>query len=135
MPSNLEIVFSDWLDALRRNDIDRIASRLAPDVVHQGVRPGLSCSGREAVVARLRQRAASPPDVTAVELIAIGDHVVVSVRAATIGVPADEERDEPRGQATLVFTLRDGIIVRMQDHVSREAALVAAGAPPSPIWE
>ena len=135
MPSNLEIVFSDWLDALRRNDVDRIASRLAPDVVHQGVRPELSCSGREAVVARLRRRAESPPDVTAVELIAIGDHVVVSVRAATIGVPADEARDEPRGQATLVFTLRDGIIVRMQDHVSREAALAAAGAPPSPIWE
>ena len=29
VPSNLEIIFIDWLDALRRGDFDRIASRLA----------------------------------------------------------------------------------------------------------
>jgi hypothetical protein len=133
--SNLEIVFSDWLDALRRGDIDRIASRLAPDVVHQGVRAELSCTGRDAVVARLRRRAAAPPAVTALELIEVGDQVVLSVRAPDVGVPAEIERTELRGQATVLFTLRDGLIVRMQDYASREAALGAAGAPAGPIWD
>ena len=135
MASNLEIVFSDWLDALRRGDIDRIESRLAPDVVQQGVRAELCCSGRDVVVARLRGRAAAPPDVTALELIAVGDQVVLSVRAPTVGVPVEVDRTEPRGQANVLFTLRDGLIIRMQDYASREAALSAAGAPAGPVWD
>ena len=37
--SNIEIIFSDWLDAIRRSDMDTLAARLAPDVTHRGVRP------------------------------------------------------------------------------------------------
>ncbi len=135
MPSNLEIVFTDWLDALRRGDIDRIAPRLAPEIVHQGVRPELSCSGRDAVLARLRRRAASAPEVTALELIEAGSQVVLSVRAKRVGVSTEIDGNEPRGQATILFTLRDGLIVRLQDYASREDALAAAGAPTVPIWD
>jgi ketosteroid isomerase-like protein len=134
MPSNLEIVFTDWLDALRRGDIDRMASRLAPDVVHDGVRPEYSCVGRDVVVARLRKRSARPPEVTAVELVEVGEHVVLSVRAATIGVPMELDSDVPRGQATIVFTLHDGVIVSMRDYVSRAAALEAVDQGRVAVW-
>jgi hypothetical protein len=135
MTSNLEIVFSDWLDALRRVDVDLIASRLAPDVVHEGIRPEFSCGGRDVVVERLREQAAHRPQVTALEMIEVGDQVVLSVRAATVGVPMDLDSDEMRGQATIVFTLRDGLIVKMHDFVNREDALAAAGAEPKPVWQ
>jgi ketosteroid isomerase-like protein len=133
MPSNLEIVFTDYLDALRRGDIDRIAARLAPDVVHEGVRPELTCRAGE-VVARLRKQAAHRPEVTALELVEVGEHVVLSLRAATIGVPVDPDSSEPRGQATIVFTVRDGLIVRMRDYPTRAAALEAVGRAPERTW-
>jgi ketosteroid isomerase-like protein len=133
MPSNLEIVFADYLDALRRGDIDRIAARLAQDVVHEGIRPEFTCSGGD-VLARLRKQAAQRPAVTALELVEAGEHVVLSLRAATIGVPMDLDSSEPRGQATIVFTLRDGLIVRMRDYLTRAAALEAVGLPPARTW-
>jgi hypothetical protein len=132
---NLEVIFVDWLDAMRSGDIDRIASRLEPEVVHQGVRPELVCSGRGAVVERLRSRAAQLPDVTAVELVELGEHVVMSVRAATVGVPAAAAAQGHRGQATIVFTFRDGRIARMQDYLTREAALAAAGGSGGDVWQ
>jgi ketosteroid isomerase-like protein len=132
---NLDVIFVDWLDAMRCGDIDRIAARLAPDVVHQGVRPELVCTGREAVVERVRRRAAHLPDVTAVELVEVGEHVVMSVRAADVGVPAGGDGGAPRGQATVVFTLRDGLIVQMRDYLTRDAALEAVDAPRGDVWQ
>jgi ketosteroid isomerase-like protein len=132
---NLEVIFSDWLDALRRGDVDRIAARLDPAVVHQGVRPELVCRGRDAVVERVRRMAQQPPDVTAVELIEVGEHVVLSVRASGVGVPEDPEATGDRGQATIVFTLDDGQIVHMQDYLTREAALAAVDAPLGDVWQ
>ncbi|MDQ1532990.1 MAG: SnoaL-like domain [Actinomycetota bacterium] len=131
---NLEIIFVDWLDAMRRGDVDRMAGRLAPDVVHQGIRPELICPDRKAVIARLRDRAGRRPDVTAIELVEAGDQVVMSVRGEMIGVPADAASDQPRGQATVVFTLREGRIVHMQDYLTREAALNAVDAPHD-VWQ
>jgi ketosteroid isomerase-like protein len=132
---NLEVIFSDWLDALRRGDVDRVAARLDPAVVHQGVRPELVCSGREAVVERVRQMARQQPDVTAVELIEVGEHVVLSVRASGVGVPEDPEDTASRGQANIVFTLHEGRIVHMQDYLTREAALAAVDGPPGDVWQ
>jgi hypothetical protein len=39
-----------------------------------------------------------------------------------------------RGQASIVFTLRDGLITHMQDYLSRGEALAAAGADPT-VWD
>jgi ketosteroid isomerase-like protein len=125
--SNLEIIFSDYLDAIRRGDMDTIAARLAPEVTHRGVRADLVCPDRESVLAALRARSRQLPDVEALELIASGDQVVMSMRAAGIGVPINDD-DAPRGQASIVFTLRDGLITAMQDYTSRSEALAAAGA-------
>jgi ketosteroid isomerase-like protein len=126
-PSNIEIIFTDYLDAIRRGDMDTVAARLAPEVTHRGVRTDLVCPDRESVLANMRARSEVLPAVEALELIAAGDHVVMSVRAAGIGQPLRDE-DAPRGQASIVFTLRDGLITAMQDYTSRAEALAAAGA-------
>lgn len=131
--SNIEIIWADWLDALRRGDLDALAARLAPEVTHLGVRADLICPDRDAVLASARARADALPDVGAIELVAAGDRVVLSVRAPTVGMPLAD--DAPmRGQASIVFTLRDGLITHMQDYVSRREALAAAGAEPA-VWD
>jgi ketosteroid isomerase-like protein len=133
--SNIEIIWADWLDALRRGDIDTLAARLAPEVTHRGVRPDLDCPDRDAVLASAGERARHLPRVDAIELVAAGDHVVLTVRAPTVGVPlsADADQDTPRGLAAIVFTLRDGLITAIQDYATRDEALAAAGAPPD-VW-
>jgi ketosteroid isomerase-like protein len=131
--SNIEIIWSDWLDAIRRGDLEALAARLAPEVTHRGVRADLICPDREAVLRNARARSHELPEVGAVELVAAGDHVVLSVRAPTVGMPLTD--DAPmRGQASIVFTLRDGLITAMQDYASRREALVTAGADPA-VWD
>jgi ketosteroid isomerase-like protein len=127
MKSNIEIIFTDYLDAIRRGDIDTVAARLAPEVTHHGVRADLVCRDRETVLASMRRRSLELPDVEALELVAAGDRVVMSVRAEGIGQPLREE-DPPPGRASIVFTLRDGLITAIQDYPSRAEALAAAGA-------
>ena len=128
--SNIEIVFSDWLDAMRRGDIDRMQAVLAPDVKHIGILPGWECGNREQVLEMVRRRAGRAPAVEALELVAAGDYVVMSVRAPDVGATPE---GTPRGQACIVFTLKDGLIVHMQDYVHRDDALMAAGA--SADWD
>ena len=131
--SNIEIIFADWLDAMRRGDLATMAARLAPDVVHQGVKPEWICRNRQEVIDMVGERVGHVPPVEALELIAAGDHVVMSVRGVGIGPPIDENSEQARGQATIVYTLKDGKIVRMHDYLHRADALEAAGA--SPTWD
>jgi ketosteroid isomerase-like protein len=126
--SNIEVTFADWLDAMRRGDVETMAARLAPDVVHQGLRDEWICRNREEVLRMVRGRAGRVPPVEALELVAAGDRVVMSVRGPGVGPPVDDESGEPRGQAVIVFTLRDGLIVRMDDYAQRADALAVAGA-------
>ena len=123
--TNIEIVFAGWLDALRRGDVALMEQTLAPEVVHRGIRPEWSCNGRQEVLDMQRDRPL--PDVEALELVAAGDKVVMSVRAPQVGAPLDDDAP-PRGQACIVFTLAGGKIVSMQDYLRRDDALAAAGA-------
>jgi ketosteroid isomerase-like protein len=133
--SNIEIIWADWLDALRREDIDALAARLAPEVTHRGVRTDLVCPDRRSVIESARNRSRAIPHVEAIELVAAGENVVLSVRAPSVGMPlsADADQDERRGVAAVVFTLRDGLITAIQDYPTRAAALDAVGAAPD-IW-
>jgi ketosteroid isomerase-like protein len=126
--SNIEIVFADWLEAMRRGDLQTMENRLAPDVVHEGIRPGMACRSRQEVMAMAHRRSRRLPAPEAIELVAAGEHVVMSVRGPGIGIPADDGSDEPRGEAIVVFTFADGVIVHMQDYVHRSDALQAVGA-------
>jgi ketosteroid isomerase-like protein len=132
-PSNLEIVFAEWLDAMRRGDLARMARALAPHAVHEGIRPEWRCDSREQILENVRPRVGNPPQVDALELVAAGDHVIMSVRGPGIGPPVHDNEDKSRDQATIVFTLQDGKITRMQDFLHRHDALEAAGALPE--WE
>jgi ketosteroid isomerase-like protein len=126
--SNIEIIFADWLDAMRRGDLDTMAGRLAPDVVHQGVKPDWICHNRQEVIDMVGRRVGRVPPVEAIELIAAGDHVVMSVRGVGIGPPVDDDENEACGHVTVVYTLVDGKVVRMHDYLHRAQALAAVGA-------
>ncbi len=121
--ANLQLVL-DWIDALRRSDVDSIADRFHPDVVWVDVAGVAACEGREQVLAWLRAAPAQPPQVDALELLADGDHAVLGVqnhaRKELAGVHLD-------GQLLTVFTLREGQIVHLRDHAQRAAALADAG--------
>jgi hypothetical protein len=122
--ANLELVF-DHLYARRSRDIARLESQLDPDVVHQGVRPELVCNNRDEVLANIRRGFAREDfGVDRLELVDAGERVVV-------GLAGPRFRDMPwaplNGQIFVVYTIRDGRIVRMDDHLTRNEAMAAAG--------
>jgi SnoaL-like domain len=117
----LQRVF-DHLYARRRGDIQALTAGLDLDVVHQGVVPSLVCSGREAVVERMQSSLEQVESgIEKLELIAAGERVIV-------GVAGPRFREVPflDGEIFMLFTLRDGLIVRIDDYRSREDAIRAA---------
>jgi ketosteroid isomerase-like protein len=121
--ANLEVVF-DHLNARRSRDLTRLESQLDPDVVHQGVRPDLVCNSRDEVLANVRRSFARENfGVDRLELIDAGDRVVVGLAG-----PRFDEVPWLKGQLYMVFTLRDGRIVRIDDYLTRAEAIAAAGA-------
>ena len=116
---NLELVL-DWIDALRRSDVDSIAERFHPDVAWEDVARSVACQGRDQVLAWLRASPSRPHQVHALELIANRDHVVLGVHDQTRHELAGVEL---HGQLFTVFTLRDGQIVHLRDHAQRSEAL------------
>ena len=77
--ANLELVF-DWIDALRRGEIDSIADRFHADVDWADVARDVGCQGREQVLEWLRQARPASAEVDALELRANDSHVVLAVR-------------------------------------------------------
>jgi ketosteroid isomerase-like protein len=128
--ANLELVF-DHLYARRSRDLARLESQLDPNVVHQGVLPELVCNNRDEVLANV-QRSFARADfgVDRMELIDAGDRVVVGLAGPRFrdvpGAPID-------GQLYMVYTLREGRIVRMDDFLTRSDAMKAAGST-GPDW-
>ncbi len=124
----MEVVF-DYLSALRRRDIDAVASLLDPEAVHQGFSEELICDGRDMVLANVRNGMRREHlGIEHLELVDGGDHVVVG-----LGGPAFRNRPGigDREQLFMVFTIREGLIARMDDHLTRDGALRAAGVAPS----
>jgi hypothetical protein len=122
----LEIVF-DHFHARRRHDLDAIREGLDPDVVHQGVMPDLVCNSRDEVLAMVRSSFARGDfGVERLELNAAGDRVIV-------GIAGPRFREIPflNGEIFIVFTVRDGLIVRMDDYRTRDEAFraVASASP------
>ncbi len=127
--SNVEIVFAEWLDAMRRGDIERMTDALTPDAVHRGIRPEWMCHDRAEIIDMVSGRTGENlPQVDALELIGAGDHVVMSARGPGIGPPVGLDSEEMRDEAHIVITLSEGKIVGFQDYESRAAALLAVEA-------
>ncbi len=119
---NLETVF-DHLHAMRRRDLESIATRLDPDVVHQGVLDHLVCHNRHEVLDNIRRNLTREDfGVDHSEALDAGDRVVVGLGGPRFrGIPGAPLR----GRIFIVYTLRDSRIVRMDDHLTRAAALAA----------
>ena len=128
---NIKLILADWLDALGRHDLDAIEQRMAPEVFWQGIREDFVCEGREEAMELLRQQQREEYGVEALELVATEEKVVLGVRSTQLrevgGVPLG-------GQIFQVFTLRDGVIVRVDEYELRAEALAAAGADGRGDW-
>jgi len=123
--ANLEVVF-DHLNARRTRDLARMESQLDPGIVHQGVLPELVCNNRVEVLDNIQRGFARDGfGIERLEMVDAGDNVVV-------GLAGERFREVPwaplNGQIYVVYTLRDGRIVRMHDYLNRAEAMSAAGA-------
>jgi hypothetical protein len=126
---NLEIVFTAWLEALRRGELELSAARIAPEVTWQGAEPHFRCEDRDQVLDMLGARIeAGTPRVERLELEAAGDRVLLGIA----GPDFESIGDVPLGgEVFLVFTLREGQIVGIHDYRTRDEARRAAGLVPA----
>jgi ketosteroid isomerase-like protein/catechol 2,3-dioxygenase-like lactoylglutathione lyase family enzyme len=119
---NLEVVLAGWIDALRRHDLEAMQRYLHPDVVWQGLREDLRCPDRDHVLQNIRDLGGRLPEVEGIELSGDGDQVLLNVRSPDFVERFGEILD---GEVCNLFTIRDGLIVRMEDFATREQAAEA----------
>jgi ketosteroid isomerase-like protein len=128
--SDLELFVAEWLTALARCDLDAAAALVDPEVVWQGIREDFVCRGRAQVLDMLRGTLRHRPRPTALEVVAGEGAVVFGVLSPDLteigGVPTG-------GRLFSVYRIRAGRIVAVEDHLDRDEALRAAGAP-APGW-
>ena len=115
-------------------DLDALAGMLDPDVewVAAGESDAVVIS-RERVLEVVADRAAENYHVVVDRAIGLADRVVVSMRFSRIELdPSDERPLQSRrsyllGRWAAVVYVRDGRVVRVEEHPHLEAALEAAG--------
>lgn len=118
---HLARVIQAWADVLRSGNASALSGLLDENVVWQGVLPGLACHGREEALRFLGK--APMANITRMEAKESGDNVAVSVESADFPEgPAGPELQPPGGHRTLVFTFRDGRVVRMESFLDKNAA-------------
>lgn len=123
--SPFEIVF-DHLHARGRGDVAAVASRLHPDIVQQGVEPHLVCRGRDMVLQRISTNMArSHGGIEWLELLERNGRVLAGFAGPRFaGNPLLRD-----GRVFIVFTVRDGLIARIDDYRTRQEAVRAIDAP------
>jgi hypothetical protein len=113
----------DHFHARRRHDLDAISA----SVVHQGVLPELVCNGRPTVLERMGASLdGGDTGIERLELQAAGESVIVSIAG-----PRFREIPFLDGEIFMVFSVRGGLILRIDDYRTRNEALraVEAGSP------
>jgi ketosteroid isomerase-like protein len=121
--ANIETVIA-WLDAMRRKDLDAAVACFAPEVVWEGLVPGVECANRDDVREMFTERIEDDIDADHLEVVGGSDGAVLGVRS-----PELEELAGVRlnGQLFNVFTIRADRIVRVRDFAQRAPAHEAAG--------
>ena len=115
---NAELVRSGF-EAFLRGDWDALGAVMDPAVEWLWFEPGdWDCHDRRKVLATLFERQREGVVTGLRSVVAAGDRVFVEVTGPR------------RDPACLVVTIREGRIVRMQDHRTRTAALADAGLEP-----
>jgi hypothetical protein len=115
-------------------DVDAMESMLDPDVewVPAGESDAIVIS-RERVLEVVAERAAENYHVVVDRAIGLSDRVVVSMRFSRVELdPSDERPLQSRrsyllGRWAAVVYIRDGRVVRVEEHPHLDAALAAAG--------
>lgn len=122
--ANLEIAF-DWMNAMRRRDVDALAELFDSDLAWIDVAGNLACDGRDQALAWVRSSPGDLNEIDAIELLANEEHVMFGVRNHARHELAGVELED--GQSFNVLTLREGKIVRLRGHAHRHDALADAG--------
>jgi ketosteroid isomerase-like protein len=121
---NAELVRTGF-EAFLRGDFEALEQVMDPDVQWLWYEPGnWDCHDRNKVLTTLRDRQQEGVVTALNAVVATGERVFVEVTG-----PRLEQWGLPEGQACMVVTVKDGLIVRMQDYPSRAAALAGAGLP------
>ena len=128
--ANVETVIA-WLDAMRRKDLDAAVASFAPDVVWEGLVPGVECANRDDVREMLSESIQDDIDVEQLEVLGGSGRAVLGVRSADLDELAGVKLD---GQLFNVFTIRRGRIVHVRDFALRAQAQEAAGLQDLPGW-
>jgi len=131
--ANVETILRGYR-AFTNGDLDAIESLLDPDVewVPAGESDALVVS-RERVLEVVAERVAEDYHVVVDRAIGVGDRVVVSMRFSRIELdpsdarPLQSRRSYLLGRWAAVVYMRDGRVVRVEEHPHLEAALEAAG--------
>jgi ketosteroid isomerase-like protein/catechol 2,3-dioxygenase-like lactoylglutathione lyase family enzyme len=115
-------------EAFLDGDFDTLRGLMDPDAqwLWYEQNPG-DCHDPDTILKTLRERHQEGVVTALNDVIEGGAKVFVEITG-----PALEAWDLPNGQACMVVTVRDGRIVRMQDHRSRADALADAGLAPKP---
>jgi ketosteroid isomerase-like protein len=106
-------------EVFARRDLDALVELLDPDVVWQGIEPPAVCRNRDEVrevfEAFLASGGTGEPEI----LAEVGGRTVVD--------PHPEPPPEFAPELHQVFTMREGVIVRIDDYPNRENAFAAVG--------
>ena len=114
-------------------DLDAIAGMLDPEVEWIGVGEGAAMADRADALEVLAERMAEGYRVTVDRCVGVGDRVVVSMRFSSVEPdPTDERPLQSRryylvGRYAAVVTMRDGHVVRVEEHPHLASALEAVG--------
>jgi ketosteroid isomerase-like protein len=114
------------LSAINDGDFDRVAAMFAADAELQRVDQLGTLHGREAIRAWLAPDAIEMRRITLTDLQDVGDNVLATCEMEVRGTGTGLE---VATTAYMLFTLRDGLAVRLAIYLDEAAAREAAGVP------
>jgi hypothetical protein len=116
---NLALIVAAWSDMLRIGSTDALHALLDEKVVWNGVFPDEICHGRQEVIGILMSNWRGAPRISRIEAEENGDRVAVSVEGPDF---QGDDRRPADGPRSLVFTFRNGHVIRMHSLKSRDDA-------------
>jgi uncharacterized protein len=129
---NVELLLRGYR-AFVAGDLEAIESMLDPDVEWASAEEETVLVNRDRVLDVLRERVAEQYHVTVDRAVGVGDRVVVSMRFSRVetdptdGRPLQSRRSYLIGRYAAVVHMRDGRVIRVEEHPHLAAALAAEG--------
>jgi len=121
----------DWIDALRRGDLERLAALLDPEVTWHGLTEDLACVGREEVLRVVEEQLPMCMRAEALELVVAPGNLILGTRNPWLPDPPGLSL---AGQVYNVFELAGDRIRTVRDFAIREHAFRTAGLDGTCGW-